>query len=153
MHKFRFPLIMTILSIGVALAAILFLQLSNYRFYPDNRTFMIFTYVGLIVVVLAAVALMFFYRKVIPGYRSLSDERQRLESFCKAYNSNYLLAFVSVVATSACVVLSNNTTLIMPLMVLILVLFFMFPNMYKAKQALALSDDFMKEVFGDKYIQ
>lgn len=153
MKTFRIPLIFLIFSIIVSLLTILSFYVGDYRFYPDNHTFQLLTYAGLAAAVLEGAWMMYFSRGEIARIRKIDNEFDRLASYRKAYSRQYVIAFLAECVVCACIVLSYNRAIIMVLLVLTMVMVVLFPNMYKAKNDLSLSDETMKSVFGDKYIQ
>ena len=60
--------------------------------------------------------------------------------------------FVVVLIICIFMVLSNQKVLLMLAMVSVLTLFLGYPNIYRIKVELGLTDEEMKQLFGDKYI-
>lgn len=141
-------------SVAIALATVLFFVFGKYRFYAYGAyTFRLFSFSGIALAVLFGAWMLATARKFHIKLRELQDIEARLDAYCKQYRRIYWLGFAAVLLLSACIVLSNNNSLIMLLLVLVLMLFFLHPNMYKAKVDLALSNEDMHALFGDRFIE
>ena len=57
-----------------------------------------------------------------------------------------------VVIECVLIILMSDTSLLMVTILLVLLLFLCYPNMYKMKNDLGLNDEEMKSLFGDAYI-
>lgn len=140
-------------SIAIAMAVILFVLVSKHRFYMDNGSFHRFLLMGLVVAVVDISAVLFGVRKQIPKFKKLPSVEEKLRSYASLTSQIYYGSLIAVVVVSAVVVLSNSTQLIMLLMLMVLDLFFVFPNMYKIKMDLGLDNTTMKQLYGDAFVE
>lgn len=139
-------------SLLISTATICFIVFSDYRFYADNRSFLWF---GIAVFVLFWIDIIFFLRlsrRGIPKLRQKDNLDDKLLGYSKVVSEYYLFTFFSCIALCADILFTNNTRLIMLLMLAELTLFISFPNMYKMKRDLNISNEDMKNLFGDSYI-
>ena len=102
-------------------------------------------------VLVTAIALLTIHRYT-PKIRQLDNTQEKL----RLYSANIARMYYAVLAVVAIeclfVILSANSVLIMVTLLLVMMLFLAYPNMYKIKVDLGLDDDTMKQLFGDKYI-
>ena len=91
-------------------------------------------------------------RKQIPRLRQADSVEQKLTGYASHIRSLYLTMFVVVLIICIFMVLSNQKVLLMLAMVSVLTLFLGYPNIYRIKVELGLTDEEMKQLFGDKYI-
>lgn len=107
---------------------------------------------GTVLAVLVTVVALLTIRRFTPKIRQLDDTELKL----RLYSGNMARLYYSVLATvvieCALVLLSGNTILIMLTLLLVMMLFLAYPNMYKIKVDLGLDDETMRQLFGDKYI-
>ena len=107
---------------------------------------------GTILAVLAVVVVLLTLRKTTPRIRLMDQLDAKLEAYASYISSLYLCTFIIVIIECALICLMSDTSLLMVIMLLVLLLFLSYPNMYKMKHDLALTDETMKELFGDAYI-
>ena len=107
---------------------------------------------GTVLAVLVTAVALLTIRRFTPKIRQLDDTERKLQ----LYSGNIARLYYSVLATVAIecafVILSGNNVLIMVTLLLVMMLFLAYPNMYKIKVDLGLDDEIMKQLFGDKYI-
>ena len=139
-------------SLAVGLAVVVFVLVSDYRFYMDNRSFQYFMYVGLAAAVLDMAWVLFLVRRRIPQLRQLDSLGSKFKGYAALVRGIYYVTMGVVVVESAIIVLSNNNRLIMFLLLIMLLLFLNFPNIYKIKVDLGLDDAQMRTLFGSDYI-
>lgn len=107
---------------------------------------------GTILAVLAVVVVLLTLRKTTPRIRLMDQLDAKLEAYASYISSLYLCTFIIVIIECALICLMSDTSLLMVIMLLVLLLFLSYPNMYKMKHDLGLEDDTMKALFGDDYI-
>ena len=139
-------------SIAVAMVVILFVVISKHRFYMDDGSYQRFLIAGLMIAVVDISAVLFSVRKQIPRFKQLSSIEEKLRSYASLMSQIYYGTLIAVAMVIGIVVLSNNTQLIMLLVLMVLSLFFLFPNMYKVKVDLGLDNTTMKQLYGDAYV-
>lgn len=107
---------------------------------------------GTILAVLAIVMVLMTIRKTTPVLRQMDKFEEKLKGYtsyiCNLYNSTFVIVLIECVL----IVLMSDTSLLMVTILLILLLFLSYPNMYKMKNDLGLTDDEMNALFGDAYI-
>ena len=139
-------------SVTVVIITALFHFVSSYRFYPSTHTAHWMLVAGSVLAVLAVSMSLLVIRKQIPALRQAEGLEHKLSGYAQHIRSLYLEMMVVVVLICAMTVLSAQNMLLMLAMVATLMLFLAYPNMYKIKIDLGLSDEEMKTLFGDKYI-
>ena len=110
-------------SVALVLLTVAFIYLSPKRFYQSDYT----------------VRWMLIAGAVLAGYAA-------------HVRSTYLTMLAVVLLLCALTVLSGRNVLLMLALVSTLVLFLMYPNIYRIKVDLGLTDDEMRQLFGDRYI-
>ena len=91
-------------------------------------------------------------RKRVPQLRQTDGLDAKLSGYASYIGGMYWTTLLAVVVTCIMAVLSAQSQLLMLAMVSTLVLFLTYPNIYRIKVDLGLSDEEMKNLFGDKYI-
>ena len=76
----------------------------------------------------------------------------KLSGYAQHIRSLYISMFVVVALICCFMVLSAQNVLLMLAMVATLMLFLAYPNIYRIKVDLGLTDEEMKSLFGDRYI-
>lgn len=107
---------------------------------------------GSILAVLTLSMTLLVIRRRIPLLRQSDDMQQKLTEYAAHIRSLYLSVSAVVIMLCLLTILSNQSVLMMLSIVLILMLFLSYPNIYKIKVDLGLSEEEMKATFGDKYI-
>ena len=107
---------------------------------------------GTILAVLAIVMVLMTIRKTTPKLRQLDNLNDKLTGYtsyiCNLYSSTFAIVLIECVL----IVLMSDTSLLMVTILLVLMLFLSYPNMYKMKNDLGLTDSEMTALFGDAYI-
>lgn len=106
---------------------------------------------GTILAVLAVVMSLMTIRKTAPRLRQLDDLDAKLQGYTSYITSLYRSSLAIVAIESVLILLMSDTSLLMVTILLILLLFLSYPNMYKMKADLGLTDDQMQSLFGDDY--
>ena len=139
-------------SVAAVIIAALFHYLSPYRFYPSEATARWMLVAGSVLAVLAVSASLLVVRKQIPALRQTESLEARLSGYSNHIKSLYLNMLAVVVVICVLTVLSAQNVLLMLAIVSVLMLFLTYPNIYRIKSDLGMSDDEARAVFGDRYI-
>lgn len=107
---------------------------------------------GVVLAVLAVSMTLLTVRRRVPQMRQLDTLEEKLDAYAQYVRSVFYTMVAVVVILCVFVILSGNSVLLMLAMVSTLVLFLNFPNIYRIKVDLGLSDDEMRSLFGEKYI-
>lgn len=139
-------------SVGVVILAAFYQLVSPWRFYPSQYTARWMLIVGSILAVLAMSMSLLVIRKQIPSLRQADTLDQKLGGYAQHIRSLYISMLVVVTLICVFMVLSAQNVLLMLAMVATLMLFLAYPNIYRMKVELGLTDEEMKALFGDRYI-
>ncbi len=139
-------------SVGVVIVSALYTLVSHYRFYASQHTTRWMLVAGSILAVLAVSMALLVIRKQIPTLRQAESLEAKLSGYAQHIRSLYMSMMVVVLLICAIMVLSAQNVLLMLAMVATLMLFLAYPNIYRMKVELGLSDDEMRTLFGDRYI-
>lgn len=139
-------------SVGVVIVAAFYQLVSPYRFYPSQYTSRWMLVAGSVLAVLALSMALLVIRKQIPALRQAENIEAKLAGYAQHIRSLYISMLVVVVLICAFMALSAQNVLLMLAMVATLMLFLAYPNIYRMKVELGLTDDEMKSLFGDRYI-
>lgn len=107
---------------------------------------------GAVLAVLAIVAVLMNIRKTTPRLRQLDNVDEKIKGYASYISNIYSTSLAIVLIECVLIVLMSDTSLLMITILLVLVLFLSYPNMYKMKNDLGLTDEEMKNLFGDAYI-
>lgn len=139
-------------SIAVVLVAIIFHFSPFHVSYqsPEVARWMLIS--GSILAVLAVAMELMMIRRTAPRLRQLDDFDAQLQGY-RSYIANLYPSVLSIVIIECVLmVLMSDTALLMVTILLVLMLFLAYPNMYKMKNDLGLSNEQMTSIFGDQYI-
>lgn len=139
-------------SVGVVILAAFYQLVSPWRVYPSQYTARWMLIVGSILAVLAMSMSLLVIRKQIPSLRQADTLDQKLGGYAQHIRSLYISMLVVVTLICVFMVLSAQNVLLMLAMVATLMLFLAYPNIYRMKVELGLTDEEMKALFGDRYI-
>ena len=107
---------------------------------------------GTVLAVLAVVMILLTVRKTTPALRQLDSLDDKIKGYHSYITNLYNSTLAIVVIECILITLMSDTALLMVIILMVLVLFICYPNMYKMKHDLGLTDDEMKSLFGDAYI-
>ena len=107
---------------------------------------------GTILAVLAVVMMLLTIRKTTPALRQLEKLEDKIQGYQSYITSLFSSTLAIVIIECILIILMSDTSLLMVTILMVLVLFLSYPNMYKMKNDLGLTDDQMKQLFGDEYI-
>ena len=139
-------------SAAAVIIAALFYFVSPWRFYPSQHTARWMLIAGSVLAVLALSMALLVIRKQIPTLRQSEGLEIKLSGYAQHIRSLYLTMFAVVVLICVFAVLSAQNVLLMLAMVATLMLILAYPNIYRIKVELGLTDDEMKSLYGDQYI-
>ena len=139
-------------SVAVVIVTALSHYLCPYRFYPSPATARWMLVAGSVLAVLAISASLLVVRKKIPALRQSESLEAKLSGYAQHIRSLYLNMMAVVMIICVLTVLSAQNVLLMLAIVSVLMLFLAYPNMYKMKGDLGLTDDEARLLFGDRYI-
>ena len=103
---------------------------------------------GTILAVLAVAMALMTIRKTTPRLRQLDNFEQKIQGYAAYISSLYRGTLAIVVIECVLIVLMSDTALLMITILLILLLFLSYPNMYKIKNDLGLTDEEAAEHLG-----
>ncbi|MCR5452173.1 MAG: hypothetical protein K6F00_06040 [Lachnospiraceae bacterium] len=107
---------------------------------------------GTVLAVLAIVMVLMMVRKTTPTLRQLDSLSDKLAGYTTYITNLYRGTFAVVLIECVLIVLMSDTSLLMVTILLVLLLFLSYPNMYKMRTDLGLTDAEMTSLFGDQYI-
>ena len=139
-------------AVTVVILASFFVFVSPVHFTQTTQMSRWMLIAGSVLAVLAVSMSLLTIRKQIPRLRQTEDLGQKLSGYASHIRSLYLTMFAVVFIICLFMVLSNPKVLLMLAMVSVLTLFLAYPNIYRIKVELGLTDEEMKTLFGDRYI-
>ncbi len=107
---------------------------------------------GSVLAVLAVSMTLMVVRRQVPRLRQSESLEAKLQGYASHVKSTFMSMFAVVVLLCLMTVLSGQNVLLMLSMVATLTLFLAYPNIYKVKVDLGLTDEEMKSLYGDRYI-
>lgn len=139
-------------SVAVVILSSAFM-LSPYRVVPQNayaaRWMLI---AGSVLTVLAVSMALLTVRKRIPTLRQCERLDAKLEGYAQHIRSLYMSMLVVVLVVCVLTLVATQHVLLMLAIVATLLLFLSYPNMYRVKVDLGLTDEEMRSLYGDQYI-
>ena len=139
-------------SVGMVILTVLFIYLSPWRFYPSAYTSQWMLVAGAVLAVLSVSMTLLTVRRTVPRLRQSDGLEAKRGGSAAHVRSLYLTMLAVVVLLCAFTLLSARNPLLMLAIVTVLVLFLNYPNMYRIKVDLGLTDEEMHSLFGDRYI-
>jgi hypothetical protein len=139
-------------SVAVVILTVIFIYASHYRFYQSDYTVRWMLIAGVVLAVLAVSMTLLRVRRQVPLLRQAATLEEKLSGYAVHVRELYLTMMAVVVILCALTILSARNVLLMLALVSVLVLFLNYPNIYRIKVDLGLSDDEMRSLFGDRYI-
>ena len=140
-------------SAAVVILTSLFLYASPWRFPAQsdyvNRWMLV---AGSVLAVLSLSMALLVIRKQVPRLRQTEALQAKLAGYAGYIHSLYFSILAVVVVLCAMTLISNQNVLLMLAMVTVLMLILAYPNIYKVKVDLGLSDEEMSSLYGDSYI-
>ncbi|MBQ8702796.1 MAG: hypothetical protein IJ524_00280 [Bacteroidales bacterium] len=139
-------------SVGVVMLTVLFMYVSPWRFYPTSHTSRWMLVAGSVLAVLSVSMVLLRVRRDIPRLRQAEGVERKLSGYATHVRSLYVTMLAVVVLLCAFTLMSARNELLMLALVSVLVLFLNYPNIYRLKSDLGLTDGEMESLFGDRYI-
>ena len=139
-------------SIAVILLAVIFHFTPYHVSYQSPQVARWMLIAGTVLAVLAVVMILLTVRKTTPALRQLDSLDDKIKGYHSYITNLYNSTLAIVVIECILITLMSDTALLMVIILMVLVLFICYPNMYKMKHDLGLTDDEMKSLFGDAYI-
>ncbi|MBQ9418436.1 MAG: hypothetical protein IJU19_07665 [Bacteroidales bacterium] len=139
-------------SVAVVLLAAGF-TLSPYRIVPQSEATTRWMLVaGSLLAVLAVSMALMTVRKRVPQLRQSEGLESKLAGYARHVRSLYLPMLGVVALVCLLEVIASQSVLLMLAIVATLLLFLNYPNMYRVKVDLGLTDEEMRSLYGDQYI-
>lgn len=135
-------------SVGVVIVA----AVLTYALHPSVGGTSWMVVAGTVLAVLAVSMMMLSVRRQIPRLRQSEGLENKLKGYATHVRELYMTMLSVVVILCVFTFASGRTVLLMLAMVSTLVLFLNYPNIYRIKIDLGMTDDVAKKVFGDRYI-
>ncbi len=135
-------------SIGAVLIVVIFHFSPWHVSYQQPQVARWMLIAGTILAVLAVVMALMTIRKTTPRLRQLDSFEQKIQGYAAYISSLYRGTLAIVVIECVLIVLMSDTALLMITILLILLLFLSYPNMYKIKNDLGLTDEEAAEHLG-----
>ncbi len=140
-------------SVAVVILASVFLYASPWRFSAQSeytRHWMLV--VGSVLAVLSLSMALLVIRKQVPRLRQAEGLEAKLTGYANHIRSLFLSILTVVVILCLMTVVSGQNVLLMLAMVTVLMLILAYPNIYKVKVDLGLTDEEMSSIYGDLYV-
>lgn len=140
-------------SVAVVILASVFLYASPWRFSAQSeytRHWMLV--VGSVLAVLSLSMALLVIRKQVPRLRQADGLEAKLTGYANHISSLFLSILTVVVILCLMTVVSGQNVLLMLAMVTVLMLILAYPNIYKVKVDLGLTDEEMSSIYGDLYV-
>ena len=107
---------------------------------------------GTLLAILSVSMMLLSVRRQIPQLRQSEKLEKKLSGYAQHVRDLYMTMLAVVVILCVFTFLSGRTVLLMLAMVSTLVLFLNYPNIYRIKIDLGLTDDEGRSLFGERYI-
>lgn len=139
-------------SMGVVLLTVIF-HYCPYRIASQTSEMTRWMLVsGVVLAVLSIVMLLMSIRKNTPRIRQKEQLEEKLNDYTSFIQSLYYGTLAVVTVECLLIVLMTDNSLLMVTILMVLMLFLTYPNMYKMKHDLGLRDEEMTSLFGDAYV-
>ena len=139
-------------SVALVILTVLFIYVAPWRFYPSEHTARWMLIAGSVLAVLAVSMTLLSVRRQIPLLRQSDSLQIKLQGYAAHVRSLYITMLFVVLLLCAFTLMSARNVLLMLALVSTLVLFLTYPNIYRIKIDLGLTDEEMKSLFGDRYL-
>ena len=107
---------------------------------------------GSVLAVLAMSMTLLVVRRQVPCLRQAETLEAKLQGYAAHVKSVFMSMLAVICLLGLMTILSGQSVLLMLSMVTVLTLFLAYPNIYKVKVDLGLTDEEMKSLYGDRYI-
>jgi hypothetical protein len=139
-------------SVGMVFLVALFIYIGRWHFLQTREVANAMMIAGSVLSVLTVSMALLTIRKRVPLLRQTDDLGDKLRGYAAHIASFYRALFVVVVVLGVLTVLSGRNMLLALTMLVTLMLFMAFPNIYRMKVEMGLTDDEMRSLFGDEFI-
>lgn len=139
-------------SVALVILSAAFIYVSPWQFRQNPQVSQWMLIAGSVLAVLSLSMALLVIRRQIPRLRQLDTLQEKLTGYAAHIRSLYLSIFCITLMLCLLMLLSNQNVLLMLTMVVVLTLFLAYPNIYRIKVDLGLTDDEMKTLFSDQYI-
>lgn len=138
-------------SVGVIILTVAFIY-SPWTFRPSAYSSRWMLIAGAVLAVLAVSMVLLSARRTVPRLRQEENMEKKLSGYAYYVREIYITLLVVIAILCCFTLLSGRPVLLMLAMVSALVLFLNYPNIYRVKVDLGLTDDEMKQLYGDEYV-
>lgn len=139
-------------SIIVAATTIAWMLWSKYTFRQSPQVHSALLVVCTLLAIGGMSAMLLTVRKRLPKLRQLDDVAERVQGYCAVVKGIYYGMFAVIVIMCIGTVLMGDKNMLMMVLLVTLSMFMQFPNIYRMKVDMGLTDQQAKELFGDDYI-
>ena len=139
-------------SVAAVIASAVFFYASPWQFRQSEQVSRWMLVTGAVLAVLTVSMSLLVIRRQVPALRKQESLEAKLQGYASHISSLYLTVLAVVVMVCLMMILSAQNVLLMLAIVATLMLFLAYPNIYKMKVDLGLTDGEMKMLFGDRYI-
>ncbi len=141
-----------IASMVVVVFTIMWMWVSPYTFRQSDRVMAIMLVAVCLLAIVNMSIVLLSVRNRFAKIRRLETLEERLQQYSAVVARNYYVTFVIILVCCFFTVLSGKNEMLMLVLVLSLTLFMAFPNMYRMKVDMGLTNEQAKELWGDEYI-
>ena len=138
-------------SVGLIILTVAFIY-SPWRFTTTGYTARWMLVAGSVLAVMAVSMTLLAARRAVPQLRQAEGLEAKLQGYAAHVRSTFLTMLTVVLLLCLFTLISGNNVLLMLAIVCTLTLMLSFPNIYRVKADLGLSDAEMRTLYGDKYI-
>lgn len=139
-------------SVIVAAATIAWMMWSQYTFRQSPQVHSTLLVVCTLLAIGGMSGMLLTVRKRFPKLRQLEEVEERLQGYCAIIKGIYYGMFAVIVVICTGTVLMGDKSMLMMVLLVTLSLFMQFPNIYRMKVDMGLTDQQAKELFGNDYI-
>ena len=145
----RFGLIASILVVA---AAIVWIWLSPYTFRQNDQVHAGMMIAVCVLAILNTTMALLTVRNQFPKTRQMDGVEARLQRYSQLVRRIYYVTFAVITACCLMVVLTGDKNMLMLVLILTLTLFMAFPNMYRMKVDMGLTDEQAHDLWCDEYL-
>lgn len=139
-------------SAAIVIVTAFFSMVSPWHFIQNEYTAKWMLVAGTVLAVLAVSMALLGTRRTMPRLRQTDGLEDKLKGYVDYVRQTYINLMVVVLLLCLFTLLSGHNVLLMLAMVTTLVLVLGYPNIYKVKVDLGLTDGEMRTLYGDRYI-
>ncbi len=139
-------------SIIVVAVTISWMMWSKYTFHQSPQVHSALLIVCTVLAIGGMGIMLITVRKRLPKLRQLDDVEERLSGYCSIVKGIYYGVFAVIVIMCMGTILMGDKNMLMMVLLVTLSLFMQFPNVYRIKVDIGLTDPQAKALFGDAYL-